>query len=80
MFGNGAEVLTCAGLEAGAVSKGFRYERHRPERALLYQLVEQYYPELADLMAAQGKPLPGYVRREFGMFGLIGGKDQMLFL
>ena len=54
-----------AGLEVGAVSKGFCYERHRPERTLLYQLVEQYYPDLADLMAVQGKPLPGYVRREF---------------
>ena len=54
-----------AGLEAGSASRGFRYERHLRERTLLYQLVEQYYPELADLMAVQGKPLPGYVRREF---------------
>jgi len=54
-----------AGLEVGAVSKGFRYERHRPEHTLLYQLVEQYYPELVELMAIQGNPLPGYVRREF---------------
>jgi len=54
-----------AGLEAGSASKGFRYEQHLPERSLLYQLVEQYYPELADLMAVQGKPLPGNVRREF---------------
>ena len=54
-----------AGLEAGSASKGFRYEWHLPERALLYQLVEQYYPELADLMVVQGKPLPGYVHQEF---------------
>jgi hypothetical protein len=54
-----------AGLEAGAFSDKFRYERHRPERTLLYQLVEQYYPELADLMTVQGSPLPRYVRREF---------------
>lgn len=52
-------------MEAGAVSKEIRYERHCPGRTFLYQLVEQYYPELADLMAVQSKPLLGYVRREF---------------
>lgn len=56
---------TFAGPEAGLFSDKFRYERHRPERTLLYQLVEQHYPSLVDLMAIQGKPLPRYVRREF---------------
>ncbi len=42
-----------------------RNERHRPEQTLLYRLVEQHYPEFADAMAAQGKPLPAYVEREF---------------
>jgi ribosomal protein S27E len=56
---------TSAGPEAGLFSDKFRYERHRPERTLLYQLVEQHYPSLVDLMAIQGKPLPRYVRREF---------------
>ena len=41
------------------------YQRHRPEDTLLYQLVEQYYPELEGLLARQGTPLPGYVAREF---------------
>ena len=41
------------------------YRRHRPERTLLYQLVAQYYPAFADLMAAQGRPLPDYIHREF---------------
>ncbi len=54
-----------AGLEAGTATKGLRYARHRPEQTLLYQLVEQYYPELAELMADRGRPFPGYVRKEF---------------
>ena len=54
-----------AGLDASTATKGLRYARHRPEQTLLYQLVERYYPELAELMADQSRPLPGYVRREF---------------
>ena len=42
------------------------YERHRPERTPLYQLVEDYYPALKAHLAAQGTALPGYVEREFG--------------
>ncbi|MFT5610117.1 MAG: hypothetical protein ACI9LU_000609 [Polaribacter sp.] len=47
---------TSAGPETGLFSDKFRYERHRPERTLLYQLVEQHYPSLVDMMAIQGKP------------------------
>jgi ribosomal protein S27E len=54
-----------AGKEAGPGDGVPGYQRHRPERTLLYQLVEQYYPVFADLMAAQGRPLPEYVQREF---------------
>ena len=54
-----------AGLESSTATKGFRYARHRPDQTLLYQLVERYYPELAELMAEQGRPLPRYVRKEF---------------
>jgi len=41
-----------AGLEARTVTKGARYARHRPEQTLLYQLLERYYPELSEMMAA----------------------------
>ncbi|MES9875285.1 MAG: IS91 family transposase, partial [Candidatus Sedimenticola sp. 6PFRAG7] len=41
------------------------YQRHRPERTLLYQIVERYYPEFRDVMAMQGKPLPLHVEQEF---------------
>jgi hypothetical protein len=55
-----------AGREASAGVGASVYERHRPERTLLYQLVEDYYPALKAHLAAQGKTLPGYVEREFG--------------
>jgi hypothetical protein len=41
------------------------YERHRPEQALLYQLVECYYPMFVDLRELQGRVLPSYVQRTF---------------
>ena len=42
-----------------------RYQRHRPEQALLYQIVEEYYPGFAGHLAEQGRELPDYVHREF---------------
>ena len=54
-----------AGREASAGVGASCYERHRPERTLLYQLVEDYYPALKTHLAAQGTTLPGYVEREF---------------
>jgi len=53
------------GLEASATTKGRRYARHSPDQTALYQLVERYFPELAELLAEQGRPLPRYVRKEF---------------
>ena len=41
------------------------YERHRPERTLLYQLVEEHYPAFKAHLEAQGTGLPRYVEREF---------------
>lgn len=41
-----------------------RYQSHRPEQTLLYQIVDEYYPAFAALMAEQGKELPGYVQRK----------------
>src|SRR3990167_1773522 len=45
-----------------------RYERHRPEQTLLYQLVETHYPEFCAQLNAQGRRLPAYVRQEFEDF------------
>lgn len=47
---------TSAGLEVSTATKGFRFARHRPEQTHLVQRVERYYPELAPLMAEQGRP------------------------
>jgi len=54
-----------AGTEANLGERGYRYERHRPEQTLLYQLVEEYYPAFVAQLAAQGTELPEYVQREF---------------
>jgi hypothetical protein len=41
------------------------YQRHRPERTLLYQIVEQHYPAFVAYMAEQERSLPDYVQQEF---------------
>jgi len=53
---------------AGRDMDAGRYQRHRPEQALLYQIIDEYYPAFAALMAEQGRELPGYVQREFEEF------------
>ena len=45
--------------------QGYRYERHRPEQTLLYQLIEQHYPRFLAHLSSEGRTLPGYVQREF---------------
>jgi len=47
---------------------GVRYRRHHPEQTLLYQLVEQYYPEFVELLRMQERPLPTFVQCEFEAF------------
>lgn len=46
----------------------WRYQRRRPERTLLYQLVAKHYPRFIEPLADQGRSLPDYVRREFEDF------------
>ena len=41
------------------------YQRHRPERTLLYRIVEQHYPAFVTHTARQERPLPEYVQQEF---------------
>ncbi|STU61633.1 transposase [Klebsiella pneumoniae] len=55
-----------------------RYQSHRPEQTLLYQIVDEYYPAFAALMAEQGKELPGYVQREFEEFLQCGRLEHGL--
>ena len=42
-----------------------KYERHKPEQTLLYQIIEKYYPQFLNHMGQQDKGLPKYVRSEF---------------
>jgi len=54
-----------AGREASSGVGAPPYVRHRPERTLLYQIVDEYYPAFKAHLAAQGNALPGYVEQEF---------------
>jgi len=55
----------CYGRDASSGVGVPVYARHRPERTLLYQLVQEYFPALKAHLAAQGRALPGYVEQEF---------------
>ena len=46
-----------AGREASSGGSAPPYVRHRPERTLLYQLVQEYYPAFKADVAAQGTGL-----------------------
>ena len=54
-----------AGREASPGIDAPPYVRHRPERTLLYQLVEEYYPAFKAHLAGRGTDLPGYIEQEF---------------
>ena len=41
------------------------YVRHKPEQTLLYQLVEQHWPEFQAQLNETGRFLPRHVTREF---------------
>ncbi len=49
-------VKLSAGMDASVGAHG--YERHRSEKTLLYQLVEQQHPAFVMQLAAEGKILP----------------------
>jgi len=57
---------------------GRGYERHRRSRPLLYQIIEQPYPDFLSAMEAQDRPLPGYVQNEFETFLQCGRLEQGL--
>jgi hypothetical protein len=54
-------MLQSTGKEASSCDGTPPYKRHRPERTLLYQLVQKHYPVFEAHCAEQGKPLPTYV-------------------
>ena len=52
------------------------YSRHRPERTLLYQLVEQHYPAFRELRAVADRPLPDFVQQEFEAYLKCGRLEE----
>jgi ribosomal protein S27E len=54
-----------AGREASSGVGAPLYVRHRPERTLLYQIVDEYYPAFKQHLESQDASLPGYVEQEF---------------
>jgi len=48
------------------------YVRHRPETTLLYQIVQEYWPEFQAELASHGRYLPAYVTKEFDEFMKCG--------
>ena len=54
-----------AGREANSAGGAPPSIRHRPQRTLLYQLVEEYLPAFKAQLAAQGTTLPAYVEQAF---------------
>ena len=54
-----------AGREARPGVGAPLYVRHRPERTLLYQIVDEYYPAFKQHLESQDASLPGYVEQEF---------------
>ncbi len=61
-----------AGREASPGTGAPPYVRHRPERTLLYQLVEEHYPAFKAHLGAQDMALPAHVEQEFDMLFLDG--------
>ena len=45
--------------------------RHRPERTLLYQIVEEYLPEFRAHLAQKGVTLPDFVEQEFDAYQVL---------
>jgi ribosomal protein S27E len=52
------------------------YAQHRPESTVLYQLVEQHYPEFRELRAREGRSLPDYVQEEFDAYLKCGRLEE----
>jgi ribosomal protein S27E len=48
------------------------YVRHRPERTLLYQIVEEHLPEFRAQLAQKGVTLPDFVEQEFDTYLACG--------
>ena len=55
------------------------YERHRPEKMLLYQKIDEYYRQFLSLMEQHGCAIPRYVQREFDEYLECGRLEHGFF-
>jgi len=44
------------------------HERHRPEKTLLYRIIDRYYPKFRSFLAEQGRSLPYHLQKEFDKY------------
>jgi hypothetical protein len=57
-----------------------RYQRHQPERILLYQLVKQHYPMIRYLVSKTERSLPDFVQQEFEAYLKCGRLEHGFLL
>lgn len=55
------------------------YARHQPEKTLLYQVIDAYYPEFLSHLSASDKTLPVYVQKEFEAYLKCGRLEHGFF-
>ncbi len=55
------------------------YVRHWPETTLLYQIVQEYWPEFQAELASQDKYLPAYITKEFDAYLKCGRLEHGFF-
>ncbi len=56
------------------------YVRHRPATTLLYQIIDEYWPEFQAELASQDKYLPAYVTQEFEAYLKCGRLEHGFFM
>jgi len=66
-------LLPPAGMDARGVPGASVYMRHRPERTLLYQIVEEYLPDFRAHLALKGVALADFVEQEVDAYLACGG-------
>src|SRR5271156_2264893 len=62
-------------LSACAKAPNLEYERHTPEKSLLYKTIQQNWPSFVAQCEAQNHPVPSFVKREFEAYLRCGILD-----
>jgi len=62
----------------GALAReAMEHTRHQPEQTLLYQVIEEHYPEFLSHLSELDKTLPQYVQTEFEEYLKCGRLDPI---